>query len=135
MIFVKEIADLENLLNSAALFSKDPLMIQVSEIDLFDIAATESRINLLKKQSGSAFIAKAMLVALAVISIIIINRPGFHLYQLVELLPLTLGISTLAGIAGLYASRLLRKIKLRHEVKHLLRQIPVVEKKREAVPV
>jgi len=123
MLFLKSKDDLYRMLQTPALFSKDPVSLQIPELDSNDILTHEKRINLLKKESSWPAAIKGIMISLAVLTGIYIHLPGFSLAGLAKAIPIMLVLSLTCGISGKLIARESVKIRLRKEIEKILKQL------------
>ncbi|MGH2642387.1 MAG: LapA family protein [Chitinophagaceae bacterium] len=128
MIFLKSISDLRSLMGSHKLFSQDPVTLQIPELNPGDSVASESRINFLKNEKGWDAGIKGSFTVMAVLSAILLNLPQYGSQRFFSLLPFILGLGLLAGIVLKFISSIWTRIRLKNEIKKLLRRIESLEK-------
>lgn len=128
MIFLKNISDLQSLMQSSGLFSGDPVTIQIPELNPVDSITYESRINCLKNEKGWDAGIKGGCVVMAVLSGIALNLPQYGGDRFFSVLPFILFMGLLAGIALKFISLIWIRLRLKSEIRKILRRIYSLEK-------
>lgn len=123
MIFLKSISDLRSLMGSHRLFSGDPVTLHIPELNPEDSITSESRINQLKNEKGWIAGIKSACIVMAVLSGILLNIPGYEGGKLIDVLPFILAMGIVTGIAVKFFTIVLVKIRLKSEIRKLLRRI------------
>lgn len=129
MIFLKNISDLRSLMRSRKLFSADPVILQIPELSPGDTFACENRINGLKNEKGWSTGIKGACVIVAVLSAILLNIPQYAGAAFFSLIPFVLISGALTAIIVKIISMAWVRIRLKNEIKRILRRIRSLEKK------
>lgn len=128
MIFLKDGQDLRQILGSRILFSREPVFIRIPELDPTILVGHELSINALKTTSCWSVSVKAALVVLALLTGWYLHTNSFSPAGLALKAPWFL-LATLATVlVGRLAARQWIKIRLKREIKAILRQMDALEK-------